>query len=79
MPRSIFGSLARHHGEAVDPDLFERIKGLLDSVLEVGPWTIVAGLGALILLMPLSVVVFYLAQRRRLSGADPPAQEREET
>tara|TARA_B100000315_G_scaffold257171_1_gene305112 strand:+ start:684 stop:917 length:234 start_codon:yes stop_codon:yes gene_type:complete len=76
MPWSIFGSLSRHHGESVDPDLFERIKDLLDSVLGVGPWTIVAGLGVLILLMPLSVVVFYLAQRRR--HPDPGAPDSDE-
>ena len=68
MPWTVLGSLARHHGESVDPDLFERIKDLLDSVLGVGPWAIVVGLGVLILLMPLSVAVFYLAQRRRRSG-----------
>ncbi len=69
MSWTILGSLARHHGESVDSDLFERIKDLLDSMLGVGPWTIVAGLGALILLIPLSVVVFYLTQRRRHPGA----------
>jgi hypothetical protein len=79
MPWSILGSLAGHHGESVDPDLFERIKDLLDSLPGVGPWTIVAGLGLLILLMPLSVVVFYLLQQRRLSSAGRSAQEREET
>ncbi len=75
MSWSILGSMARHHGEAVDPDLFDRIKDLLDSVLVVGPWTIVAGLGVLILLMPVSVVVFYLVQRRRHPGPRVPGPD----
>ncbi len=60
-------SVARHHGEAADPVLLEWIKATLDQILNLGPWTLVALLGSLILLMPLGLVVFYLFQQRRSS------------
>ena len=74
----ILWSIAAHHGEPADPDLLEWIKARLDHLLDVGPWIIVAGLGLLILLIPLSIMAVYLLQQRRQSGVDPPAQEREE-
>ena len=71
-------SIAAHHGEPADPDLVEWIKALLDHLLDMGPWFVVAGLGLLILLLPLSGVAIYLLQQRRHPGADPPTQERDE-
>jgi hypothetical protein len=53
-----------HQGDA-DPTLLAWIKDQLDHLLGLGPWTVVALLGLLLLLMPLGVVAFYLAQQRR--------------
>jgi hypothetical protein len=78
MPWSILWSIAAHHGEPADPDLLEWIKARIDHILDVGPWVVVAGLGLLILLLPLSVMAVYLLQQRRQPDADPPAQEHEE-
>ncbi len=79
MPWSIFRSVTAHHSETPDPDLLEWIKGLVDHLLGGGPWTMVAGLGLLMLLMPLSVVVLYVVQQRRHSAADPRRPDQEET
>jgi|TARA_Y100000031_G_scaffold129752_1_gene148999 hypothetical protein len=79
MPWPFLSSVAAHHGEAADPDLLEQIKNLLDHLLGVGPWTIVVGLGVVILLMPLSIVAFYLVQKRRHSSAGPRRPDRGET
>ena len=76
---SFYSSVAAHHGEAADPELMERIKDLMDSLLGTGPWAIVAGLSVLILLMPLSIVAFYLIQRRRHPGARPRRPDQDET
>ncbi|MSQ05918.1 MAG: hypothetical protein EXR54_03040 [Dehalococcoidia bacterium] len=53
-----------HMGEA-DLNLLRWIKDQLDHLLGLGPWTVVALLGLLVLLMPVSLVAYYLAQRRR--------------
>ncbi len=58
-------SIATHHSEAVDPDLLEWIKDRLDHIFNLGPWTAVAALALIILLIPLSIVIFYLIQQRR--------------
>jgi hypothetical protein len=67
----VLGWVATHQGEA-DPDLLEWIKARLDQLLGMGPWTIVTLLGLLVLAIPLSIVVFYLIQRRR---AGSPARQ----
>ncbi len=78
MPWSILWSIAAHHGEPADPDLVEWVKARLDHLLDVGPWTVVAGLGLLILLIPLAGVAVYLLQQRRHPGASPRRPDREE-
>ena len=65
----VLGWVAAHQGEA-DPDLLAWIKAQLDHLLGIGPWTIVTLLGLLVLAIPLSIVVFYLTQRRR-AGSSP--------
>ena len=77
-PWTIFISLAAHHSEPADPDLLEWIKGFLDHLLHLGPWTIVVVLALLILLMPVAIIAVYLVQQRRHSGATPPAPEHKE-
>ena len=53
-----------HHDEPADPTLLEWVKGLLDHWLAGGPWLIVVGLGAVIALLPLTVMLSYWMQRR---------------
>ncbi len=57
-------SVAAHHGEA-DPRLLVWIKDLLDQLIGLGPWTVVALIGVLILAMPIGLSAFYLVQQRR--------------
>ncbi len=76
---SILWSVATHHGEPADPDLIEWIKARLDHIFGVGPWVVVAALALLILLVPLLAMAVYLVQQRGQSGADPTAQEHEES
>ncbi len=61
-------SIAAHHGEAADPRLLGWIKHLLDQIIEVGPWTVVVGLGFIIVAIPVAVVTVYLIQRGRYPG-----------
>ena len=64
-PWAIVLSVAGHHGEAADPDLLEWIKGFLDHAFDLGPWTVVAILGLLIVSIPVGISAFYLLQQRR--------------
>ena len=66
----ILWSVAAHHSEAADPDLLEWIKSRLDHLLNLDAWVVVALLGLLWWLIPVSVVTLYLVQRRRY-GFDP--------
>jgi len=68
MPPIVLGWVGSHHGEA-DPELLEWIKARLDQLWDMGPWTIVTLLGLLFLAIPLSIVVFYLTQRRRAGAS----------
>lgn len=70
MFKLILWSIPAHHSEAADPDLLEWIKTRLDHLLNLDAWAVVAILGLILLLIPISVVTLYLVQRRRL-GFDP--------
>ena len=61
-------SVMAHHGEA-DPRLLVWIKDLLDQLIGLGPWTVVALIGLLILAMPIGLSVFYLVQQRRAAAS----------
>ena len=63
-------ALAAHHGEA-DPDLLRWIKELLDHLIGLGPWAVVAIIGFLILVVPVGSTALYLFQRRRGSPIYP--------
>jgi hypothetical protein len=63
MPPGLLWSVVPHQGEA-DPTLLGWIKDQLDHLLGLGPWTVVALLGLLLLLAPASLVTLYLVQRR---------------
>ena len=49
----ILGTIAPHHGEAADPILLAWIKEVLDSLLGLGPWTVIVFLGLLMAGLPL--------------------------
>jgi len=61
-------SVTAHHGEAADPRLLAWIKHVLDQVINVGPWTVVAGVGLIVVAIPVVVVAVYLFQSRRYPG-----------
>ncbi len=77
-PWAILWSIAAHHSEPADPDLLEWIKGFLDHLFHLGPWTIVAVLALLIIFMPVAIITVYLVQQRRHSGTNSPTPEQEE-
>ena len=66
----ILWSVSAHHGEAADPDLLVWIKSRLDQLTQLGPWTVVALLGLLILTIPLSIGLLYVMRRDR-PGSGP--------
>ena len=76
MPWQIIWSVAAHHSEAVDPDLITWLKDRLDHLLGLGPWTVVAGLSIIIMLIPASIIGLYLMQQRRQSAAKRALKER---
>ena len=57
-------SVAARGGE-LDILLLGWIKDLLDDILGLGDWAVVALLGAVILVMPVVLVALYLFQRKR--------------
>ena len=57
-------SVAAHGGE-LDIHLLEGIKDLLDDILGLGDWGVVALIGAVILVIPVVLVALYLFQRKR--------------
>ena len=77
-PWTVLRSIATHHSEPADPDLLEWIKGFLDHLFNLGPWTIVVVLALLIVLMPLAIIGVYLVQQRRQSGTRTTKPEQEE-
>ena len=58
-------SVLAHHSEPGDPVLLEWIKHQIDSILGLGPATIVIGLGAVIVAIPLAIMIVFWAQRMR--------------
>ena len=57
-------SVAAHGGE-LDIHLLEWIKDLLDDILGLGDWAVVALIGAVILVIPVVLVALYLFHRKR--------------
>ena len=54
-----------HHEGAIDPDLLEAILHRLDTMFGIDGWPAVLGLGAIIVLIPVSLIAAYLFYRRR--------------
>ena len=57
-------SVAAHQGE-LDVDLLGWIKDMLDGLLGLGDWAVVALTGAIILAVPVGLIVLYFSQRKR--------------
>ena len=79
MPWTTLWSIAAHHAETADPDLLDWIKHRLDRAINLEPWTIVAILAVVIVLMPVSIIAVYLMQQRRQAGSSPSMPEQEES
>ena len=59
-------SIAAHQGE-LDVHLLGWIKDLLDDLLGLSNWAVVALTGAVILVIPVGLMVLYFSQRKRKS------------
>ena len=57
-------SIAAHGGE-LDVHLLGWIKDLLDDLLGLSDWAVVALTGGLILVIPVGLMALYFSQRRR--------------
>ncbi len=66
-------SIAAHQGE-LDVHLLGWIKDLLDDLLGLSDWAVVALTGAVILVIPLGLILLYFSQRRR-GSYDPAGDE----
>ena len=66
-------SIAAHQGE-LDVHLLGWIKDLIDDLLGLGDWAVVALTGAVILVIPLGLLALYFSQRRR-GSYDPTGHE----
>ena len=62
------------HGGELDVHLLGWIKDLIDDVLGLGDWAVVALAGSVILVIPLGLVLLYISQRRR-GSYDPAGDE----
>ena len=67
MPWVIIISAPGHHGEAADPELLAWIKQLLDHVLGSAEWVVIAIVGLALVAFPIGLVLFYMAQLRRIN------------
>ena len=57
-------SVLAHHGEPGDPQLLEWIMHQLNTMLGVGPAAMAIGLGILIVVIPATIVAFFLLKAR---------------
>ena len=66
-------SIAAHQGE-LDVHLLGWIKDMLDDLLGLGDWAVVALTGAVILVIPVGLLALYFSQCKR-GGNDPAGDE----
>ena len=66
-------AIAAHGGE-LDVHLLGWIKDMLDNLLGLSDWAIVALTGAVILVIPVGLLALYFSQRKR-GGNDPAGDE----
>ena len=67
------GSISAHQGE-LDVHLLGWIKDMLDDLLGLSDWAVVALAGAVILVIPVGLLALYFSQRKR-GGNDPTGDE----
>ena len=67
-----------HQGEAADPELLHWIKERLDQIMPAGPWVILVLMVLIIVSIPVFIVLVYLLQAKRRSGAASPIQGTQE-
>ena len=66
----ILGSILLHQGDAADPELIHWLKDQMDEIIGLGPWAMVAMMGAIVIAIPLAIGIFYVYQQRR-HGSPP--------
>lgn len=54
-----------HQGDAADPELIHWLKDQMDAILGLGPWAMVGMMGAIVIVIPLAIGLFYYYQQRR--------------
>lgn len=54
-----------HQGDSANPELLHWIKDHLDQLIGAGPWLVVGVIVAIIVAIPLSIILFYLIQKKR--------------
>ena len=59
-------SVGKHHGEAGDPVLLEWVKLRMDQLITLDPIAFIGILAMVIVAIPVSIMLFYLYQRRKL-------------
>ena len=62
-------SVLAHHEEVADPAVLEKVKHQLDAILGLGGGASAAFFGIILLLIPVSILAFYLFYRRRMVNA----------
>ena len=66
----IMGSVLLHQGDAADPELIHWLKDQMDEIIGLGPWVMVAMMGAVVIAIPVAIGILYLYQQRR-HGSPP--------
>lgn len=64
-------SVPMHHGEPADPTLLEWIGSRISELVSFGPLTIVLGIGAVIIALPLGLLAWYWLATREARGSQP--------
>ena len=66
----ILGSVLLHQGDAADPELIHWLKDQMDEIIGLGPWVMVAMMGAIVIAIPVAIGILYIYQQRR-HGSPP--------
>ena len=69
-PVQILSSVLLHQGDAADPELIHWLKDQMDEIIGLGPWVMVALMGAVVIAIPVAIGAFYVYQQRR-HGSPP--------
>ncbi len=63
LPADVLG----HHSESIDPTLWDWISHEIDEIVGLSPTTVVAAVGAFVVLMPLGLMALVAWRRRRMA------------